>query len=79
MGGPGGMGGAGGMAGAGRVRDAGGGPGGPGGETCAGPYGAEDCLFPILAFDGIDRLVEADGFLGVLIEFDLIVAGDEAG
>jgi len=55
------------------------GDGGTAGWAGAGSDGTEDRLFAVLAFDGIDRLVEADGFLGVLIEFDLIVAGNEAG
>lgn len=39
---------------------------------------AEHGLLAVAAFDGVDGLVEADHFLGVFVEFDLVVAGDEA-
>jgi len=41
--------------------------------------GADEQLFAIAAFDGIDGLIEPDRFLGVLVELDLVVAWDEPG
>ena len=41
--------------------------------------GADEQLFAVTAFDGIDGLIEANRFLGVLVELDLVIAGDEPG
>lgn len=46
---------------------------------CRGAHGAQDGGLAVLAFNGIDGLVEADGLLRVFIKFDLVVAGDQAG
>jgi len=41
--------------------------------------GADEQPFAIAAFNGVDGLIEADRFLGVLVEFDLVVAGNQPG
>ena len=41
--------------------------------------GAEYGVFAELFFDRVDGLIEADLLLGIFIQFDLVVAGDQFG